>query len=136
MSALVVYALVDGYHTCFVRWAKDPHLPVFFGADYVEIGKEINALPDETPKFVVVEAKGMLARGAPVPTQTVMFSHGYVFRRESRKEESLLYIAARGTGDSSGQLHLDAERHSIRTLMADGVATQLIAYDNKLNRGL
>lgn len=94
MTALVIYALVDGYNTCFVRWAKDPHLPAFFGADYVEISDEINRLPDETPKFVVVEAKGMLARKVPIPAQTVMFLTD-TFSGENREKKNLYFISPR-----------------------------------------
>ncbi len=94
MASFILYALVDGYHTCFVLWAKDPHLSAFFGADYVKTGKEINALPDETQKFVVVEARGMTVHGVPMPAQTVMFLTD-TYSGENREKKNLSYISSR-----------------------------------------
>jgi hypothetical protein len=39
----------------------------------VTIGHEINALPTSTPKYVVVNAGGVLVRGIPTPAETTMF---------------------------------------------------------------
>jgi dolichyl-phosphate-mannose-protein mannosyltransferase len=63
----------EAYNTYFVLWARNPVLPDVFDVDYVSLGRELNALPASTPKYVVVEAPGVLARGVPVPAQTVMF---------------------------------------------------------------
>jgi hypothetical protein len=67
--AVAVFAYVD----YFVVWAKNPNVPGAFNADYVAIGDQMNALPSSTPKYVVVNAGGVLARGIPVPAETVMF---------------------------------------------------------------
>jgi 4-amino-4-deoxy-L-arabinose transferase-like glycosyltransferase len=63
----------EAYNTYFVLWARNPNLPDAFNADYVSLGRELNALPSSTPKYVVIEAPGFLSRGIPVPAQTVMF---------------------------------------------------------------
>lgn len=64
---------VNAYVSYFVVWAKNPNVPGSFNQDYVDIGNQMNALPSSTPKYVVVEAGGVIARGIPVPAETVMF---------------------------------------------------------------
>lgn len=62
-----------GYYDYFIVWGKNPNVPGAFNADYVTIGEEINALPTSTPKYIVVNAGGVLARGIPVPAETTIF---------------------------------------------------------------
>ncbi len=69
LVAVAVFAYVD----YFIIWAQNPNVPGAFNADYVAIGQAINALPASTPKYVVVEAGGVLTRGYPMPAETTMF---------------------------------------------------------------
>jgi hypothetical protein len=69
----VVIVSANAYISYFIVWAKNPNIYWAFNENYVEIGNQINALPASTPKYVVVEAGGVLARGIPVPAETVMF---------------------------------------------------------------
>jgi 4-amino-4-deoxy-L-arabinose transferase-like glycosyltransferase len=62
-----------GYYDYFVVWAQNPNVPGAFSANYVDIGREINALPASTPKYVVVNAGGVPVRGIPTPAMTTMF---------------------------------------------------------------
>jgi 4-amino-4-deoxy-L-arabinose transferase-like glycosyltransferase len=62
-----------GYYDYFVVWAQNPNVPGAFNTDYVTIGKQINALPTSTPKYVVVNAGGVPVRGIPTPAETTMF---------------------------------------------------------------
>jgi 4-amino-4-deoxy-L-arabinose transferase-like glycosyltransferase len=73
--ALLFVAIVgvNAYVSYFIVWAKNPNVYWAFNENYVEIGAQINALPTSTPKYVVVTAGGVLARGIPVPAETVMF---------------------------------------------------------------
>ena len=64
---------IYGYVEYFVLWARNPNVQGAFAANYVEIGREINALPVTTPKYVVVLAGGVMARGLPVPAETVLY---------------------------------------------------------------
>ena len=68
---LVIFA--EAYYSYFIRWAKNPNTAGAFAANYVEIGRELNSLPANQPKYVIVSAGGMDVRGLPMPTQTVMF---------------------------------------------------------------
>lgn len=69
----IIAAVWNAYYSYFIMWAKNPNVPGAFNADYVAIGNEINALPSSTPKYVIVNAGGVLARGIPMPAETVMF---------------------------------------------------------------
>ena len=62
-----------------------------FSANYVQIGRELNALPKELPKYVVVEAGGVDVRGIPMPAQTVMFITD-TFTPEKQKEKNIYYV--------------------------------------------
>jgi 4-amino-4-deoxy-L-arabinose transferase-like glycosyltransferase len=72
-AVFVIFVATYGYINYFVVWAGNPNVPGAFNADYVQLAQQINALPTGTPKYVVVNAGGVLARGIPVPAQTVMF---------------------------------------------------------------
>ncbi len=75
-SLMVVFLLIVagwGYYDYFVVWAQNPNVPGAFSANYVDIGRQINALPTSTPKYVVVNAGGVPVRGIPTPAETTMF---------------------------------------------------------------
>jgi 4-amino-4-deoxy-L-arabinose transferase-like glycosyltransferase len=74
LALLFVIAVgVNAYVSYFIVWAKNPNVYWAFNENYVEVGNQMNALPASTPKYVVVTAGGVLARGVPVPAETVMF---------------------------------------------------------------
>lgn len=76
ITLLLLFVIIVGanaYISYFIVWAKNPNVYWAFNENYVEIGNQINALPVSTPKYVVVEAGGVLARGIPLPAETVMF---------------------------------------------------------------
>ena len=62
-----------GYYDYFVVWAQNPNVQGAFSTNYVDIGRQINALPTSTPKYVVVNAGGVPVRGIPTPAETTMF---------------------------------------------------------------
>ncbi len=70
---LAYIAIIGGYASYFITWAQNPNVPEAFAANYVDIGNQINALPTNIPKYVVVNAGGVMARGLPIPTETVIF---------------------------------------------------------------
>ncbi len=83
--------ILEAYTTYFVTWGRNPNVYGAFSADYVQIGREINALPEQTPKYVVVEASGTDVRGIPMPAQTVMFITD-TFPLEKRLEKNVHYV--------------------------------------------
>lgn len=72
-AAFIITVGIYGYVDYFVAWAANPNVPGAFAANYVDIGNRINTLPAGTPKYVIVNAGGVLVRGIPMPAETVMF---------------------------------------------------------------
>lgn len=92
-GAVVFFALLtlEAYNTYFVLWAKNPNTLGAFSANYVDIGREINALPPSIPKYVVVPTGGVMVRGIPMPAQTVMFMTD-TFLPEYQQAKNIHYI--------------------------------------------
>ncbi len=89
---LLFTALIfEAYNTYFIKWGQNYNVQGAFAADYVAMGRELNALPKELPKYVVVEAPGVSVRGIPMPTQTIMFITD-TFTPEKQKEKNIHYI--------------------------------------------
>lgn len=88
---LLTAIAVAEYDKYFNKWAKRPEVADAFSADFVKIGKQINQLPKELPKYVVVNASGVLVDGIPMPAQTVMFIT-QTYTKEKQKEKNLFYI--------------------------------------------
>ncbi|MBU6501119.1 MAG: glycosyltransferase family 39 protein [Patescibacteria group bacterium] len=82
---------VSAYMQYFVVWADNPNVAGAFNNDYVQIGRKINALPTSTPKYVVVEANGVLVNGIPMPAQTVMFITD-TYSSENQNLKNIKYI--------------------------------------------
>lgn len=73
MLIFIIVVAMNAYISYFIVWAKNQNIYWAFNENYVETGNQMNALPASTPKYVVVEAGGVPARGIPVPAETVMF---------------------------------------------------------------
>ena len=80
-----------GYKNYFWDWANNPNVQGAFAADYVKIGEELNSLPKEAPKYVLVKAGGVLVNGIPMPAQTVMFITD-TYTPEKQKEKNVHYV--------------------------------------------
>jgi len=83
--------LFQAYYTYFIKWGQNPNVQGAFSADYVAIGRQLNSLPKELPKYVVVEASGVDVRGIPMPAQTVMYITD-TFLPEKQKEKNIHYV--------------------------------------------
>lgn len=89
---------VQGYVSYFILWGENPNVQGAFAADYVRIGRELNALPLELPKYVIVEAGGADVRGIPMPSQTVMFITD-TFTPDKQKAKNIFYVLLDQAGD-------------------------------------
>lgn len=90
-SLLFVFLITQAYYAYFIQWGKNSNVQGAFAADYVQIGRRLNALPKELPKYVLVEAGGVNVRSIPMPTQTVMFVTD-TFTPEKQKGKNIFYV--------------------------------------------
>lgn len=97
LAALFLGMLVyEAYFSYFVIWGQNPNVQNAFAADYVEIGREMRALPDTAPKNVIVKAGGVLVRGIPMSAQTVMFLTDS-FLPEEQRRKNIRYLTEEET---------------------------------------
>ncbi|MBI3627808.1 MAG: glycosyltransferase family 39 protein [Candidatus Sungbacteria bacterium] len=61
------------FKSYFLDWASRPEVADAYAADYVALGRQLDSLPDNVDKYIVVQARGVEVRGIPMPAQTVMF---------------------------------------------------------------
>ena len=90
-AAFIILITIFGYSDYFIVWAGNPNVPGAFNENYVTIGRAINALPLSAPKYVVVNAGGVLARGIPIPAETTMFITDS-FTAQSQAEHNIHYL--------------------------------------------
>jgi 4-amino-4-deoxy-L-arabinose transferase-like glycosyltransferase len=90
-TAILLLVALYGYKEYFLDWANNPNVQGAFAADYVKIGEELNSVPKETPKYVVVKAGGVLVNGIPMPAQTVMFITD-TFTTEKQRDKNIHYV--------------------------------------------
>ncbi len=90
-SLLFIVLIYEAYWNYFISWGKNQNTIGSFNQNYVEIGKEINRIPKEKRKYVIIEAGGTDVRGKPMSAQTVMFITDS-FLLEKQKEKNIFYI--------------------------------------------
>src|SRR3989344_2158171 len=100
ISGLIVILMVEAYASYFFTWGKNPHTADAFNRDYVLLGEELNSLPQDQLKIVVVTASGFEVRGLPMPTQTVMFITD-TFGIEQRQAKNIYYVTSDKFNDSA-----------------------------------
>jgi hypothetical protein len=87
VAALSVHAYVWYFHD----WAPRQETQDAFASNYVAIGRVINALPAETPKYVIVQPSSVDVRGLPVRAQTTMFITN-TFLPEGQAAKNVHYV--------------------------------------------
>ncbi|MDO8663402.1 MAG: glycosyltransferase family 39 protein [Candidatus Wildermuthbacteria bacterium] len=73
LLVLIGYSEFNKY---FFVWAKNPNVQGAFTTNYVEIGNQLNSLPENVQKYVIVNEGGTpvpYPDGTPMPAQTPMF---------------------------------------------------------------
>ena len=92
-SLFVIFILfvLETYNSYFIKWGKNSNVQGAFAADYVQIGRKLRDLPNELPKYVIVEAGGFDVRGIPMPSHTIMFITD-TFTSQKQKEKNLYYL--------------------------------------------
>lgn len=91
---LIIFLIAVGiseYNKYFNQWAKRKEVEDAFLKDFVDLGNEINRLPKNLEKYIIVNAKGVLVDGVPMPAQTVMFiTKSYT--KKLQREKKIFYL--------------------------------------------
>jgi 4-amino-4-deoxy-L-arabinose transferase-like glycosyltransferase len=90
-ASIALLLVAEAYGSYFVRWGGSPHVPGAFSADYVQLGYELNALPRDIPKYVVVRGGGVLVNEIPMPSQTVMYITD-TYTKEKQAAKNIFYV--------------------------------------------
>ncbi len=75
----------------YSQWGINPNTFDAFAGRYVLIGQYLNKLPQNLPKFVIVNELGVMVRGIPMPAQTIMFITD-TFLPEDREKKNIHYL--------------------------------------------
>ena len=86
---LATVALV-AYTDYFIEWGRNPNVFDAFNGSYIATARELNSLPNEKPKVVIVNSSGS-ARGLPMSTQPIMFLTD-TYREEERITKNIKYL--------------------------------------------
>jgi 4-amino-4-deoxy-L-arabinose transferase-like glycosyltransferase len=87
---LISFTFIE-YDKYFNKWAKNPNTALAFNQNYVDIGNQLNAMPQKIKKYVLVNAPGVLVNGTPMPAQTVMFITD-TYTPEKQKAKNIYYL--------------------------------------------
>ena len=52
--ALLILLIFEAYNSYFIKWGRNPNIQGAFSANYIEIGRQLNNLPKETPKYIIM----------------------------------------------------------------------------------
>ncbi len=85
----VALLLAESYISYFVLWAGRPEVASAFNANLVRLGRELNSLPLEIPKYVVYRAEKMLP-----DLQPVMFVTNTYLSRD-RQAKNIFYVSGK-----------------------------------------
>ncbi|MBI4991889.1 MAG: hypothetical protein HZB99_01610 [Candidatus Harrisonbacteria bacterium] len=88
----VAVLLLEAYLVYFMAWGRHPTVKTAFAyRDYL-IAQQLNYLPKELPKYIVVsDATGVIERDNPISLQSVLFLTD-TFTDTKRREKNFIYV--------------------------------------------
>lgn len=97
-ATFLIILTFEGYYTYFEFWGKNSNVRDAFAANYLKLGRELNILSKEKPKYVVVKTGGMLVNNIPMSAQTVMFITD-TYLPEKQMERNIYYVVPKDEND-------------------------------------
>ncbi len=94
---LLAFVVAVTYWNYFMVWGENRNTAGAFTEEYVTMGKKLNEIPKNVPKYVIVEAGGVLVRGIPMPAQTVMFITD-TFTKGGQEKKNIHYVLPENAG--------------------------------------
>jgi len=89
IASLVLF--VHAYAYYFIQWGQNPNVEGAFNSENNTLAREIEALPATMTKYIVVDTGGVLVRGVPMPSQTIMFLTD-TFTQQGQQEKNIHYL--------------------------------------------
>ncbi len=86
------------YRAYFLRWSSHQKTYEAFDASSYHLGQYLAGLPRDVQKYVAVNTLGVLVRGIPMPSQTVMFATD-TFSQVKRERKNLVYLVGSDIAD-------------------------------------
>lgn len=93
LAANAVYV----FNQYFLHYANQPETYYAFNGNYLEIGNWLKSLPNETRKYVIINANGAMIKtpdsseSFPMPAQTVMFVTNS-WSRQNQNKKNIIYL--------------------------------------------
>ena len=94
ISCLILLSLLifESYVTYFITWGGNPNVKNAFAYNDYIIAGELNKLPKELPKYIIVsDAQGTIRRDTPISLQSILFLTD-TFTDENRAEKNFHYL--------------------------------------------
>jgi hypothetical protein len=91
LAATFVVYFLNTFSKYFNNWATNVNTYNAFNGRYAEIGRHLDKMPNDIEKYVIVNSDGVLAKGIPMPAQTVMFFTD-TYTGERQAEKNIKYI--------------------------------------------
>ncbi len=102
--------ITEAFFSYFVTWGQNPSVKSAFSYNDYVIAKQLNELPKETPKYILVSgADRKIERDYPISLQTVLFITDS-FAEEKRREKNLFYL----TEEEFALQKIEAESYVIK----------------------
>lgn len=90
--AFLAILLYESYFSYFVTWGENPNVKNAFAYNDYVIARQLNNLPAETPKYVVVSGtERKIERDYPISLQSVLFLTD-TFTEQKRQTKNLFYL--------------------------------------------
>ena len=104
-ALLAVVLAIQPYYSYFESWAKRPEVAAAYYAIPEDVADEINRLPDQMPKYVVLISQANLpVRGVPLMAQGIEYLTGS-FTESGRSRRRIYYVTEENAA-SMGVTHI------------------------------
>lgn len=93
--------IFEAYHSYFVLWAHNSGTQKAFNADQIAVARALNQIPNNQPKYVVVDTGAQELWHTFLPSQTIMYLTD-TMTPEKQKAKNLFYILPRDVSSVPG----------------------------------
>lgn len=136
LAANAVYV----FNQYFVHYANQPEVYYAFNGNYLEIGNWLKALPDETQKYVIINANGAMIKtpdsseSFPTPAQTVMFATNS-WSQKNQNKKNIIYLEEKDIAKISCENECVIAMLEVNSLLRDKIKNNIPKLKLSVNAG-